>query len=121
MLIFSTDEWLIEIVKRGLEPVWVVDRCLDPTHAHARLSKPGIRIVVVDDAVIEETTRGWLLDQARRLVPQALIAYVASNHSPDVERRARSHRIQYYVAKPIDPDRIVTVLRSFAEASGLPL
>ena len=121
VLIFSADEWLIEIVKHGLGPPWMVELCLDPIHAHAQLTKPGIRIVVVDDGAIEETTRGWLLDQAKRLAPQALVAYIASNHNPDVERQARSHRIQYYIAKPIDPERIVTVLRAFADAAGLPI
>ena len=121
VLVFTADESLIEIVSHGLRPVWMVDQCLDPIHAHARLTKPGIGIVVVDDAAIDETTRGWLLDQARRLAPRALIAYVASSHSPEVERSARSHGIQYYIAKPVDPERVKTVLRSFAEAAGLPV
>ena len=117
VLVFSADEWLIDLVNHGLGPSWLVDQCLEPINAHVRLARQGTRIVVVDDAAIEETTLGWLLDQARKLAPHALIAYVASSHSAEVERRARSHRIQYYVAKPVEPERIVAVLRAFARAA----
>ena len=115
-LVFSADEWLVDLVNHGLGPSWLVEQCREPSNAHVRLARQGTGIVVVDDAAIEETTLGWLLDQAHKLAPHALVAYVASSHSAEVERRARSHRVQYYVAKPVDPERIVAVLRAFARA-----
>jgi hypothetical protein len=72
--------------------------------------------VVIDDAAIEEPTRGWLLDQVRRLAPSALVAYIASNHTPEIERRARSLGVQYYISRPVDRDRTIRVLHSFVSA-----
>jgi DNA-binding NtrC family response regulator len=117
VLVFSADEWLVELVNHGLGQSWLVEQCSEPVNAHVWLARQGTRIVVVDDAAIEETTLGWLLGQAHKLAPHALIAYVASSHSAEVERRARSHRVQYYVAKPVEPERIVAVLRAFAKAA----
>ena len=118
-LVFSHDESLMRVIGDGLGAAWMVNRCVDPTRLRAVLAKRGTKIVVVDDSAIEETTRGWVLDQIRRWAPQALVAYLASNHTTETERRARSHRVHYYVAKPLDHDRIVSVLRAFAKAVGL--
>jgi len=118
-LVFSHDESLMRVIGDGLGAAWAVDRCIDLTRLRVALAKRGTKIVVVDDSAIEETTRGWVLDQIRRWAPQALVAYLASNHTTETERRVRSYRVHYYVAKPLDHDRIVSVLRAFAKAVGL--
>jgi hypothetical protein len=72
--------------------------------------------VVIDDAAIEDLTRGWLLDKVHRWAPDALVAYIASAHAPEVERRVRSLGVHYYLSRPVDRERTLRVLRSFVLA-----
>jgi hypothetical protein len=73
--------------------------------------------VVIDDAAIDESSRGWLLGQVHRWAPDALVAYIASAHAPAVERRVRSQGVQYYLSRPVDRERTLRVLRSFVVAA----
>jgi hypothetical protein len=72
--------------------------------------------VVIDDVAIDQPTCVWLLDQVHRLAPDALVAYIASVHTPEVERRVRSRGVQYYLSRPVDRERMLRVLHSFAVA-----
>lgn len=73
--------------------------------------------MVVDDDAIEETNRGWLLGQAQRWAPRALVAHIAANHSFEVERWVRSRRVQYYLSRPVDRELAIRVLRSLAQTA----
>jgi len=115
-VVFSEDESILAMIAECLGKEWQMDRCSRPGDARAFLSRRGVGIVVIDDAAIEEPTRGWLLDQVRRLAPSALVAYIASNHAPEIERRARSLGVQYYISRPVDRDRTIRVLHSFVSA-----
>jgi hypothetical protein len=72
---------------------------------------------VIDDSAIDHGTRGWLLDRVHKLAPDALVAYIAANHSPEVERWARSHNVSHYDSQPLEPERIHRILRSFMGAA----
>jgi len=52
----------------------------------------------------------------RKNAPHALVAYIAAVHSLEIERRARTYRVQYYTSKPIDRERTLRVLHSFEHA-----
>ena len=115
-LVFSQDESIIGLIRDGLTDGWRMDPCSEPNQARMFLQRADIRIVVIDDVAIDKPTRGWLLDQVRKWAPDALVIYIASEHSPEVERHVRSRGVQYYLSRPVDRDRTIRVLHSFAAA-----
>lgn len=117
VVVFSHDDSIIGLVADGLNRQWRLDRCEEPSLARTFLVRAGVGIVVVDDGAVEEGSRGWLLDQVRRWAPSALVAYIASNHSPEVERQARARNVQYYASRPLDRDRTLRILQSFVSAA----
>lgn len=116
-VVFSIDESVERLVAEGMPREWVISRCGNPGEARQALVKPGVKIVVIDDHAMDEMTSGWLLDQVRRWAPRALVAYIAARHGIEVERRARSHNVQYYFSRPIDREHTVKVLKAFAAAA----
>jgi hypothetical protein len=116
-VVFSRDETILALIAEGLSDAWRTLRCFEASDARLYLRGAGVEIVVVDDDAIEESTRGWLLDQAQRWAPRALVAYIAANHSAEVERWVRSRRVQYYLSRPVDRELAIRVLRSFAQAA----
>jgi len=114
--VFSRDESIVKMIAEGMSD-WIIEKFTDPHEARAFLLKPGVRIVVIDDEAIEESTRGWLLDQVRKRARHALVAYIAAKHSPETERRARAYSVQYYTSKPMDRERTLRVLHSFEHAA----
>jgi DNA-binding NtrC family response regulator len=113
LVIFSADQELSGLVQKIAAAPWKIERCEDPAIGREVLSRPNVRLVVVDDATVDEEARGWLLDRIRRFVPQALLIYIASTHSPNDEMRARRYSAQYYTAKPLDLDRTARVIQAF--------
>ena len=115
--IVSKDESIVNFITDNMSDGWVVESCADPHRAHSVLDGKGVKIVVIDDEAIEESSRGWLLDQVRKRAPHALVAYIAADHSPESERRARAYDVNYYTAKPLDRERTLRVLHAFAGAA----
>jgi len=117
LVVFSRDESIIGHVTRALDDGWRLDRCPEPSQAHNILLKAGVKVVVIDDSAIDHDTRGWLLDRVQKLAPDALVAYIAANHSSEVERWARAHNVSHYDSQPLEPERIHRILRSFMGAA----
>lgn len=117
MAVFSRDASIVKMIAESMSDSWVMEKFADPHQADGFLLKPGVRIVVIDDEAIEESTRGWLLDQVQRRAPHALVAYIAAIHTPEAERRARAYNVQYYTSKPVDRERTLRVLHSFERAA----
>ncbi len=118
LVVFSTDESIVELIQNTLPMGWQTERCTNSGTVRAALTKPGLRIIVIDDRAIDEGIRGWLLSQVRRWAPEALIVYIAAKHGSDVELCARCHGADYYFSQPLDHETIVRVLRSFTEVFG---
>lgn len=119
LVLFSGDRELAALVRKSVKAPWKIEICEDPAIGREVLSRPSVRLVIVDDGSVDEEARGWLLDRIRKFVPQALLIYIASTHTDADERRARGYAAQYYTAKPLDPDRTARVIESFARtASG---
>ena len=115
-VVFSQDQSIIGLICDGLTDVWRIDSCPEPNQARLSLQRADIGIVVIDDLAIDQPTCGWLLDQVHRWAPDALVAYIASVHTPELERRVRSRGVQYYLSRPVDRERTLRVLHSFAVA-----
>lgn len=117
VLTVTQDDSLIELVTKasGLRKINIEVR-FDAPSAREFLFERNVRLVIVDDGAVAEGERGWLLDQIRRRLPDAFIIYLASQHGPDVEKRARTHGVLYYTAKPVDTGRLTQVLRRLAKS-----
>jgi len=118
LVLFSADKELTGLVRNSIKAPWRVELCEDPAIGREALSRPSVRLVIVDDGAVDEEARGWLLDRIRKFVPQALLIYIASSHTEADERRARSYSAQYYTAKPLDLDRTARVIESFARTAS---
>jgi len=118
LVLFSSDKELTALVRNTVKAPWKIELCEDPAMGREALSRPSVRLVIVDDGAVDEEARGWLLDRIRKFVPQALIIYVASTHSEADERRARGYSAQYYTAKPLDADRTARVIESFVRTAA---
>lgn len=118
LVVFSADKQLIAMVRKTIKPPWKIELCEDPAIGREALSRPSVRLVIVDDGAVDEEARGWLLDRVRKFVPQALLIYIASSHSEADERRARGYSAQYYTAKPLDEMRTSRVIESFARTAA---
>ena len=117
VVVVSSDEAVVNFIAENMSDSWVVVHCADPDRAPFMFGRAAVKIVVIDDDLIDESTRGWLFDQVHKRLPHALVAYIAANHSPAAERRARAYNVQYYTSKPLDRERTLKVLRSFAGAA----
>jgi hypothetical protein len=120
MVVFSADPSVVKVLSSAVSDPWIVHHAnparIDPANSREVLLNPAVKTVIVDDYQIEESNRGWLLDQVRKLAPNALIAYIAALHSEEGERRARSYQVQYYTSRPLDHDRTLRMIRAFANA-----
>jgi len=117
LVLFSADKELTALVRKTVKAPWKVELCEDPAIGREALSRPSVRMVIVDDGAVDEEARGWLLDRIRKFVPQAFLIYIASAHSESDERRARGYSAQYYTAKPLDADRTARVIESFVRTA----
>jgi DNA-binding response OmpR family regulator len=117
LVVFTADKALGALVKKTVGSPWKIEMCEDPAIGREALSRPTVRLVIVDDGAVDEEARGWLLDRIRKFVPHALLIYIASAHSEADERRARGYSAQYYTAKPLDLDRTARVIESFVRAA----
>lgn len=118
-LVLSRDGSLLELVLQACGPPWVVEPCLGCRAASQFLSERTIRLVVVDDEALAESERGWFIDHIHRRSPDALVVYLASRHSPELERAIRAHGVLHYTAKPVETDRLTQVLRGIAARQAL--
>jgi hypothetical protein len=118
IVVFSSDSQVVGIAADAAGKDWVVRQTGDIGQAHDILSKLKVRLVVIDDANIAPTVRGWLLEQVRKLAGSALVIYIAEQHDLDGERRARAHPVQFYTARPLDADLVRRVLDSFVRAAS---
>ncbi|MGH7813731.1 MAG: hypothetical protein ACREQI_06970 [Candidatus Binataceae bacterium] len=116
-LVISRDDAVMRMAAEAVRAPWTIEQSADSHGEWHRLARPGVKLVIIDDLGIDEAARGWLLGQARKHAPDAMIVYIASAHSPDSERRVRAHRVHYYTSRPIDRGRLQRVIASFANAA----
>jgi DNA-binding NtrC family response regulator len=87
------------------------DECL------VALTKRRPRLVVVDDSSRELDGLG-LLHVLHQRVPEALVVYLTTHHTLELERAVRQLGVLYYTEKPPDPFAFEQVLATvFASAT----
>jgi len=111
--LLSDDDELARIIASAVELPWRVERHFYTGGLFDFLQIAGVRLVIVDDELVRESDRSWLLAQVRRNLGDADLLYVAGSHSLENERRARSKGAHYYTAKPIQTDELTGVLKGF--------
>lgn len=119
VLALSDDRSLVELLLKTCSRPWKV-KVTDDFSSYLNLVPDGeCRVVVVDDEKLIEADRGWLLNRIQNSMPQAFIVYVASRHSPDVERTARGRGAGYYLSKPLDSERLTHLLGGLQRLEGV--
>jgi DNA-binding NtrC family response regulator len=118
ILALSDDSSLVELLLKTCSRPWKVKVTDDFTSYLNLVSDGECRVVVVDDEKLVEADRGWLLNRIQNSMPQAFIVYVASQHSPDVERTARARGAGYYLSKPLDSERLTHLLGGLQRLDG---
>jgi DNA-binding NtrC family response regulator len=111
--LLSNDDNLANIVYPAVEMPWRLERQFYNRGVAEFLRLGNARLVIVDDEVVSEGDRGWLLAQVKRNLNDAMLLYIAGNHSIETERRARGKGAGYYTAKPIQSDEFRAVLQGF--------
>ncbi len=114
LLLLSDDEALADLVRRVVNPPWkLVQRGAGGFMTREVFAQPNVRLAILDDQEVDESDRGRLLEQFRKLFSGVSLLYVAGNQSDGNEKRARTNGAQYYVCKPLSPERFGQVLESF--------
>jgi hypothetical protein len=117
LLLLSDDEVLTRLVSAVVRPPWKVAlHGADRFMTREVLALPNVRIAILDDQAVEENDRGRLLEQIRKCFPGNSLLYVAGSHCDGNEMRARTNGAQYYVSRPLSPERFGQVLQSFLKA-----
>jgi DNA-binding NtrC family response regulator len=109
ILALSEDHDLIELLLKNCGPPWKVTVSAGFSCLYLRFNG-DCRVVVMDDEKLLEADRGWLLNKIQNRMPQAFVIYIASQHTTEVERLARTHGAGYYLSKPIDTERLTHVI-----------
>ena len=118
ILALSDDRGLVELLLKNCGRPWKV-KVTDDFSSYLKLVAEGdYRVVVVDDEKVLDADRGWLLHKIQNWMPQAFIVYIASQHTPDVERMARSRGAGYYLSKPLDTERLTHLLGGLQRMDG---
>jgi DNA-binding NtrC family response regulator len=118
ILALSDDHDLVELLLKNCSQPWKVKVAVDVNSYRNLIPNGDCRVVVLDDEKLVEADRGWLLNKIQNWMPQAFIIYVASQHSADVERLARSRGAGYYLSKPIDIERLTHVIAGLQRPNG---
>jgi hypothetical protein len=118
VLVLTRDQSLQMLVSSVCESPWAMEVGSDPGAPFGSASGRNIRVVVLDDEIVPAAERGWLCKRISKLAPDAILMYVAAQHSEQVERIARAQGAMYYTAKPLDSDRVSGMLRSWLKRSS---
>jgi DNA-binding response OmpR family regulator len=111
-ILLTGDEALADLVARATQHRLRIDVCGGPRPVPDLLAGGDTELLVLDDAILAEHERAWLLERVRRL-DDAFVVYVASRHSAEIEKVARAHGVDYYTSRPIDGSRLELALRGW--------
>lgn len=116
VLLLSDDGVFTDFIGRIVTPPWKVIRYgADKYGSRELFVQPNVRLLILDDEIVEENERGWLLAQIRKHFSGTSLLYVAVSQSDGNEKRARINGAHYYVSKPLSLERFGYVLRSFLQ------
>ena len=109
VLLVSHDRRLKRQVQACLAASGLTTTLLTATHNDQKniraLAKPPPDVIVLDDN-ISAHEGPTLLETLHQSSPQALIVYIASQHTAELERTVRQLGVLYYTEKPPD-DRLL--------------
>ncbi len=113
ILLLSRDPSMYDLIAKNCPPPWTVEKTENPDSGCEIALSRNLGLVVVDDEVLAPEEREWFLSQINRLAPRPPIIYVASKHSADVEKVARTQGAIFYSSKPLETERVGWVLLNF--------
>jgi len=118
ILVASNDAALTSLTFKAAGDRWRVESCLDLSSRPEFLTRPELKLIVLDDAILGSADSFAALDRLHQSAPDTPVIYVAARHSPETEKFARAGGIHHYTSKPIDAERFAQVLKSFLNLGG---
>ena len=93
ILAFTSDQQILDLL-RDWGTIWRVEARNNFVSCLNRLENKKSGVVVLDDDKILKPDLGWSLNKIQQLMPWAFIIYVASQHSPEIEKTAQGYQQQ---------------------------
>lgn len=121
VLLMSHDKRLKRQLQACLAVIGLPATLLSSTHKNADhllpFTKTPPHLILLDDS--EPVHEGpALLEKLHQSAPQALIVYIASHHTPELERAVRQRGVLYYTEKPPEDVLLQRVLASALRRSS---
>lgn len=114
ILAFTYDQQVLDLL-RDCGTIWRVEARNNFVSCLSRVENKKSGVVVLDDDKILKPDLGWLLNKIQQLMPWAFIIYIASQHSPEIEKTARARGAGFYLSKPVDGLRLKLLLDHLAQ------
>ena len=116
-LVLSRDPAVVDLIRRSCPHAWRTEVCESwSTVVGATRERHSVRIVVFDDDAVGdvgevgENERRQRIEEIHARFPEAFVIYVAGTHTAAIERSARMGGLLCYTSKPIDAERLESVL-----------
>jgi DNA-binding NtrC family response regulator len=116
IIITSKDETLTLLAREAAAQRWQVRTLTDIPSVPWLPNWPDLRVIVIDDDALPQANRAAAFTRMREWAPRASLIYVASRHSAETEKLARTWGVSYYTSKPLESDRFRDILRAFLES-----
>ena len=103
VLLVSHDKRLKRQLQACLAAIGLPTTVLSSIHKSATLVLPLTKttphLILLDDSLLTQEGPA-LVEKLHQSVPQALIVYIASHHTPELERTVRQLGVLYYTENP---------------------
>jgi DNA-binding NtrC family response regulator len=109
LVVTRDGDLLHEVVASGAGPIQIR---FDGASAAETLRSAPFALVVLDDEVLTESERAWMIDEVHRRQPGVPLVYVASRASSAIERTARIHGVEGFASKPLETKALVPLVRA---------
>ena len=113
IVVASNDAALASLTFEAAGDQWRVESCSDLSSRPEFLTRPELKLIVLDDAILGSADSFAALDRLHQSAPDTPVIYIAARHSPETEKFARAGGVHHYTSKPIDAERFAQVLKSF--------
>lgn len=120
IVVASDDASLMSLAAKAAGDQWHVERCSKLASAAEFLVRPELKLVLLDDQILDDADSPSALIQLRERAPHTPVIYIAAEHNSKTEKLARAAGIHHYTSKPIDTERFSQVVRSFLKLGTPP-
>ena len=116
IVITSNDETLTMLANEAAAERWHLRAFTHLASAVSLPNWPDLKVIVLDDDVLPEADRAATLTLVHEWAPRASLIYVATHHSAETEKLARTSGVSYYTSKPVESESFAKILKAFLKS-----